>query len=275
MNKKHRILSMLLALAMLVSMFSVLSVSAAAPTSLDIARIADVADDVALAFEGAIQKGNQDIDGVYYNVTYPALNLTDCELASEDYILMCANALVALGEGKAATTAISFKDIEVGSQAVKNGKGTSLNKAQYMELAERVAKYGNAMGKLPSSFNRPTDGTSVYEGRITIYSIGHLFAEALAAYHTGKALPASVTFIPVHFGQVEVTPTEPAPTEPDDWYAAVMEAAVSVKTSMANNILPGSIAVGPITVTPAQYLYLVMNGWVCLNLTDYLVLLFI
>ena len=39
--------------------------------------------------------------------------------------------------------------LEAGDDAVKNGKGTSLNKAQYVELAERVSKYGTTTGKLP------------------------------------------------------------------------------------------------------------------------------
>ncbi len=263
MSKKHRILSVLLALSMLLSAFGILSASAAAPTSLDIAKIASISGDTANAFKSAIQKGSLDIDGVYYNVTFPALNYTEFEMGYEDYILMAANAIYALSEGEAATTQIAYKDITNDTDAVKNGKGTSLNKAQYVELAERVSKYGNTMGKLPSSFNRPTDGTNVYEGRMTIYSIGHLFAEVLTAYNTAKTLPATVTFLPVHYGNVEVTPAKPA--EPEDWYSAVIEAAVNVKASMASNTLPGSIAVGPITVTPAQFLYLACKVTVGLN----------
>ena len=257
MTKKHRILSVLLALALMLSMFSMLGVSAAAPTSADVSTIAGISGDVANAFEGAIKKGAQDIDGVYYDVTYPALNVSIGAMGFEDYILMAANALWSLSKGEPATTVIAYKDVTFANDSVKNGSGTSLNKAQYLELAERVAKYGNTMGRLPSSFNRPTDGTNVYEGRMTIYSIGHIFAEALAAYSTSKTLPASVTFMPVHMGDVDVTPTEPPkPAEPEDWFAAVMEAAENVKASMANNVLPGSIAVGPISVTPAQFLYL-------------------
>ena len=265
MKIKRRSISVLLALAMLVSMFSVLGVSAATPASLDIARIADVADDVALALEAEIQKGSKDVDGIYFNVTFPALNFGDCAMTYNEYLLMAANAIVAINDGKAATTQIPFKAVKEGDQAVVNGKGNSLNKAQYVELAERVAKYGNAMGSLPTSFNRPTDGTNVYEGRMTVYSITHLFAEVLASYHTAKTLPATMSFIPVHFGKVNVTPAPVEPTEPDDWFAAVIAAAVSVKASMANNILPGTIAVGPVNVTPAQFLYLACKVTVALN----------
>jgi transglutaminase-like putative cysteine protease len=72
-----------------------------------------------------------------------------------------------------------------------------------------------------------------------------------------------VTFLPVHFGNVEVTPAKPV--EPENWYTAVIEAAVKVKESMAGGVLPGSIAVGPVTVTPAQFLYLACKVAVGLN----------
>jgi len=185
MSKKHRILSVLLALALLLSTFGMLTASAVAPVSLDVAKIAAISGDVVVAFKGAIEKGSKDIDGVYFDVTFPALNFTEFDMGYEDYILMAANALYALSQGEANTTQISYREITFADNAVKNGKGTSLNKEQYLELAERVAKYGNTMGKLPSSFNRPTDGTNVYEGRVTLYSIGLIFAQALASYHTG------------------------------------------------------------------------------------------
>ena len=250
-----RVVSLVLAVAMIISMFSVLSVSAATPTSLDVSGIAAVSATAADALEAAIQKGKLDIDGIYFDVAYPAtLSLNGYEMSTEAYILMAANALYALAQGQAATTAISYKEVKaMDGKAVKNGTANSLNKAQYLELAERVAKYGNAMGSFPTSFNRPTDGTNVYEGRMTMYSIGHLFAEVLASYNTNKTLPETATFVPAHYGDVDVTA---APTEPDDWYAAVIAAAVQVKASMDNNILPGTIMIGPIAVTPAQYFHL-------------------
>ncbi len=256
--KKPRIVSLVLAVAMIISMFSMLTVSAAAPTSLDITGIAAVAETAAQAMESGIQKGQQDVDGVYYGVSYPAtLEFTDCDMSTEAYILMMANALTALSQGKDAATVIAYKDVQaISGNDAMNGTANSLNKAQYLELAERVAKYGNTMGSFPTSFNRPTDGNNVYEGRMTMYSIGHLFAEVLASYNTNKTLPATMTFIPVHYGDVEVTPTEPAPTEPDDWYAAVIDAAAQVKASMDNKILPGTIMIGPVAVTPAQYFHL-------------------
>jgi len=181
MSKKHRILSVLLALALLLSTFGMLTASAVAPVSLDVAKIAAISGDVVVAFKGAIEKGSKDIDGVYFDVTFPALNFTEFDMGYEDYILMAANALYALSQGEANTTQISYREITFADNAVKNGKGTSLNKEQYLELAERVAKYGNTMGKLPSSFNRLNHVTNVYEGRVTLYSIGLIFAQALAS----------------------------------------------------------------------------------------------
>ena len=255
MKIKHKLISILLAIAMLASMVSTLGVSAAPPTSLEIGTIADISDDVAAAFAAAIKAGSQDVDGVYFDVTFPALNLGTYELTYSDYLVMAANAIYELSEESPATTQIPHRSIQEGSQSVLNGTGTSLNKAQYVELAERVAKYGNTMGSLPTSFNRPKDGTTVYEGRMTVYSIAHLFAEVLASYHTTKVLPETMTFLPVHYGDVDVVAV---PTAPDDWYKAVMDAAIFVKEKMASNILPGSIPVGPLTVTPAQFLYLAM-----------------
>lgn len=251
--KKPRIVSLVLAVAMIISMFSMLTVSAAAPTSLDIAGIAQISDSAAKAIKSGIEAGKLDVDGVYFGVSYPAtITTAEGEMSTEAYILMAAKALNALAQGKAATTAIAYQDVKaIEGGAVKNGTGNSLNKAQYLELAERVAKYGNAMGSFPTSFNRPTDGTNVYEGRMTMYSIGHLFAEVLATYNASKSLPATASFLPVHYGDVDVVP---APTEPDDWFAAVIDAAAQVKISMDNNILPGTIMVGPMAVTPAQFM---------------------
>ena len=264
MNRKPRILALLLVISVLTTMFGMLNVSAAAPTSLDVAAIADISDEALTAFEAAIAKGQLDIDGVAYGVSYPAsLNCGSYSLTSEEYILMAASALYALKEGKPVTTQITYKAVTVKDGAEKNGTGTQLNQAQYLELAERVSKYGTTTGKLPVSFNRPTDGTNIYEGRMTVYSIGHLFAKVLASYATTGTLPATIEFKPVHMGDVEVTPGKPA--TPENWYTAVMEAATFVTNNMANNILPAAIPVGPLTVTPAQFQYLACKVVVGVN----------
>ncbi len=256
MTNKKRILSLLLIVSILASLMGLLTVSAATPASLDITAISAAAGNVVTTLESSITAAEQDIDGVYYGVSYPtSLTVGSYTVPTEDFILMAADALYALSQGKAATTQINYKDVAVDGKDVTNGAGTTLNKGQYLELAERVSKYGNTTSKLATSYNRPTDGTNVYEGRVTIYTIGHIFAKALAAYKTAGKLPAEVEFLPIHYGDVEVTPTE-KPAEPEDWYAAVIDAAVQVKASMDKNIIPGTIYVGNVAVTPAQFQYL-------------------
>ncbi len=257
MTRNKRILSLLLVVAMLASLVGMLSVSAATPDTLDITALANAAGNVVTTLESSITAAEQDVDGVYYGVNYPAnLTIGSYTVPTEDFILMAANALTALSEGKAATTQIAYKDVAIDGKDVKNGSGTSLNKAQYLELAERVSKYGNTTSKLATSYNRPTDGTNVYEGRVSIYTIGHIFAKALAQYKTAGSLPATVEFLPIHYGDVEVTPTE-KPAEPEDWFAAVIDASVAVKASMLNDgVIPGVIYIGNVAVTPEQYIYL-------------------
>ena len=266
MTRKNRILSLVLVVAMLASLLGMLSVSAATPEALDITALANAAGNVVTTLEGSITAAEQDVDGVYYGVNYPAsLSVGSYTVPTEDFILMAANALNALSEGKTAATQIAYKDVAIEGKDVKNGAGTSLNKAQYLELAERVSKYGNTTAKLATSYNRPTDGTNAYEGRVTIYTIGHIFAKALAAYKTAGQLPATVEFLPIHYGEVEVTPTE-KPAEPEDWFAAVIDASVLVKASMLNDgVIPGTIYIGNVAVTPAQYIYLASQVVYALN----------
>ena len=266
MTRKKRILSLLLVVALLASFVGMLSVSAATPETLDITALANAAGNVVTTLESSITAAEQDIDGVYYGVSYPTtLTVGSYTVPTEDFILMAANALQALSEGKAASTQIAYKDVAVDGKDVKNGAGTSLNKGQYLELAERVSKYGNTTSKLATSYNRPTDGTNVYDGRVTVYTIGYIFAKALAQYKTAGSLPATVEFLPVHYGDVEVTPTE-KPAEPEDWFAAVIDASVLVKASMLNDgVIPGTIYIGNVAVTPAQYLYLASQVVYALN----------
>ncbi|MBR6825227.1 MAG: hypothetical protein IKM59_01635, partial [Oscillospiraceae bacterium] len=258
MSRKYRLLAVLVLLSLAISLFAGLPVFAAVPDTLVLADVTGAAAQVASAIETGITAGNQDVNGIYYNVSYPAsVRVGEFEIDTEDYILMAARAISTISGGKIDEQAIPYTDISLVRTTSENGTGTSLNMLQYVELADRVARYGTTMKQLPGSFNRPTDGVNVYEGRITLYSIGHLFAEVLAAYNSTMVLPETVSFLPVHMGDVEVTPTEPAPSAPADWFAAVIDVSVDVKASMVEkNILPGTIYVGPVAVTPAQYVYL-------------------
>ena len=258
MFRKFRILALLTALGIFMGIFSVLPARAATSFSIDIGSLSASAEAIAATIESGIKAGHQDADGVYYSVNYPATVKVDVyDIGAEDFVLLAARAISGLGKGQTATASVESEDVSVIEYTCHNGIGTELNMAQYLELADRVDRYGSAMGKLPSNFNRPTDGVNVYDGRMTLYSIGHLFARILSAYRSAKSLPATASFLPVHFGEVEVVPTEPAPTVPEDWFAAVIDASVEVKANMVErNVLPGTIYVGPVAVTPAQYVYL-------------------
>lgn len=266
MSRKYRLLALLVVMSLLLSLLVGLPAYAAVPEQLDISALTGSAEQAAAAMEAGITSGHQDTDGIYYDVNYPAtIAVGAYEISYEDYILMAARAIGCLANGKKDQT-VSYENISTVRTDAMNGTGTQLNRAQYVELADRVSRYGTSQHELPGSFNRPTDGTNAYQGRVTLYSIGHIFAKALADYQKAGSLPAVVTFLPVHMGDVEVTPTEPAPSAPEDWYGAVIDASVEVKASMVDkNVLPGTIYVGPLAVTPAQYLYLASSVVVALN----------
>lgn len=267
MSRKLRSLALLVVISILLGLFSILTASAAKPDVVDIRTISDSAGSIAQLIEQCISSGSMDVDGVYYNVNYPAtLPLGNYEIGSEDYILLAAQAITAIVGGKNAEYTISYTEIDVVEYDCFGGKDTVLNKGQYVELADRVTRYGLTQKALPTSFNRPTDGTTIYDGRLSLYSIGHIFSKVLSSYAVDGKLPQEISFLPTHCGQVDVIPTEPAPTAPEDWFAAVIAASVDVKASILNkNVIPGSIAVGPLYVTPAQYLYLASSVVVALN----------
>ena len=132
---KPRIVSLVLAVCMIISMFSMLTVSAAAPTSLDIAGVAKISDSAAKAIKSGIEQGKLDVDGVYFDVAYPTtLVFTEGSMSTEAYILMAANALYALAQGKAATTAIAHKEVKaIEGNPVVNGTGNSCQSRQNLQ----------------------------------------------------------------------------------------------------------------------------------------------
>ena len=164
MSRNNRILSVLMVACMLFCILGGFTTFASSPTTIDLATIAEVADEALNAFDLAISKGKQDINGIYYGVSYPAtLTLNSYTMSSEEYIVMASSAICSIS--KSQVTAIPHKSITMDYEAVKNGAGNSLNMEQYVELAERVSKFATTTGKVPASFNRPTDGANIYEGR--------------------------------------------------------------------------------------------------------------
>ncbi|MBR6826376.1 MAG: family 10 glycosylhydrolase [Oscillospiraceae bacterium] len=268
-----RQLSFLLAVALIMSMFVIYPV-AATPVSLKSSQLISAAPGIAEKLEKYIQMGDKTPEGTYSMFPYPAnVTIDGSDVDGASYILMAARAVVTLAEGKAISTPIVYTAITLEKDIVSCSSSNTLTKGQYLDLAERIIIYAEATGgRLPSSFNSPTDGNSNYNGRISIYSAAHALTEILEAYGIKNALPETVTFLPTDYlGDVdepEPEPTEPEPTEPEkpvDWYAATIAAAVKVKTSMDGKVLPSNIAVGNVTVTPGQYLYLACHVTVGLN----------
>jgi len=170
MSKKFRSLALLLVFSLVFSLIAVVPASASVPETFDVAAVVAAAESASTKIESGILAGQQDVDGVYYDVRYPAtVTVGAYEIGSESFVYLAAQAIVALAGGKADTHQVSCIDISLAHTASTNGVATQLNRGQYVELAERVTKYASTMHQLPGSFNRPTDGTHVYDGRITLF----------------------------------------------------------------------------------------------------------
>lgn len=219
MNMKPigRLLSALLVVSLLFTAFCpVPLVNAADITESTISDLAGSASAYATQLKTAITAGKKDSNGVYSGFTFPGkLTSGSTSIETECFTLMAAHALCALADGKAASTVVTGKSITYKTENITGGKGTTLTKGQYLDLAERVNTFAGTMSYLPHSFNRPTDGTNTYDGRVSVYSLALIFAEALAAYSTGNALPDSVTFVPTHVtaDSTIVDPTTASTTE--------------------------------------------------------------
>lgn len=233
---KKRILSLLLIVCILASLSAAaLQVSAAEITSsLTIDALATGSASSLSSIEKAISSGSKDGNGVYYAFAFPSsLTFSAGSLGIEEFALMAGTALCELNAGKAGTTSIGYQALTFSSDEISCGSGTTLTKGQYLDLASRVQKYGSTLSSLPSSFNRPSDGTNTYDGRISIYSIVHIFAEALAAYSTGKALPASVTFLPSHATDITYEDVTTASTTKATTAATTTKATTKATTTKA------------------------------------------
>lgn len=219
---KHfgRSMSVLLVLCLLLSaVVPVGSVGAADITQITITDLAKASSTFATQLKTALTAGKKDANGVYSDFTFPGkLTYSSQSIETEVFTLMAASALTLLADGKDGSVTINSKSVTFRTTAVTGGKGTTLTKGQYLDLAERVVSFAGTLGYLPHSFNRPSDGSNTYDGRITVYALPLIFAEALAAYSSNGSLPTSVTFVPTHVtsGSSIVDPTEAteATTEP-------------------------------------------------------------
>ncbi|MBP3412374.1 MAG: transglutaminase family protein [Oscillospiraceae bacterium] len=251
---KGRILCFLLAVSLLVGTFA-LPTLAATPSSLTVKQLAASAATVAATLEKAIQSGTKDSNGLYHSFHVPEnIAVESYSLTMAAYTLMAARAVQALGAGKAATTAVSYSAASFESDTVSGSQTATINKGQYLDLAARVVIYAETFGgKLPTSFNAPTDGYEAYKGRICIYSVMHILTEVLQSYASKSALPASVSFLPTHYNGI-VTDKNTI----SGWYQDVIKAAKSVVTYVDDKeAMPTTITVGTNSCTDAQFMYLV------------------
>lgn len=209
MTKIKRIVSVILVLSLVLALSATALVTAAEINSAQsISALASGSSAALSDIEKAISSGAKDANGVYYAFEFPTkLKLGSNTIGAEEYTLMAASALYALSEGETADTLIGYQDISFRTDNAVCGSGTTVTKGQYLDLAMRAHDYGGTLSALASSYNRPSDGTNTYNGRISVYSMAHIFAEALASYAVNGKLPEVVSFYPTH--PTEVTFVEP------------------------------------------------------------------
>ena len=246
MTKIKRIVSVILVLAMVLALSATALVSAAEITSAQsISVLADGSSAALSDIEKAISSGTKDANGIYYGFKFPAkIKLGSDTIGAEEYTLMAASALYALSEGETADTLIGYQDISFRTDNAVCGSGTTVNKGQYLDLAMRAHDYGGTLSKLASSYNRPSDGTNTYNGRVSVYSMAHIFAEALASYAANGKLPEVVSFYPSH-------PTNVTIEEPTASTAAPTTAKPSATTAKPTTATTATTA-KPTTATTAK-----------------------
>ena len=210
MTKIKRIVSVVLVICMALTMpATVLQATAAEITSAQSISALAAGSSAALSeIEKAITSGTKDANGVYYAFEFPSkIKLGSNTIGAEEYTLMAASALYALSEGETGDTLIGYQEVSFRTDKAVCGSGTTVTKGQYLDLAMRAHDYGGTLSSLASSYNRPSDGTNTYNGRISVYSMAQIFAKALAGYAANGTLPESVTFTPTH--PTNVTIVEP------------------------------------------------------------------
>ena len=126
---------------------------------------------------------------------------------------------------------------------------SSLNKAQYLELANRVAQYIVNNGQAPNY-------ASSAIGRISHDELIDSFSRILAYYNTNKALPNSVTFSTAGSGAAGGSESSNTVSLNE-----ILAAAKNVKAFYeANGRIPEVVTVGNKQVSAPQFLYLISKA---------------
>lgn len=227
------------------------SASAAEPTGgMTISQLAAASDGVGTSIAEIIQTGERDDNGIYYNITAPSyITVGAYEMGIEDYVIMAGRAIYQLALGSDASTNVPYVNRTLSTKTcTEAGAETSLTKAQYLELAERISELGSTSATMPTSFNRPTDGSNYYNGRICIFSIAQVFANVLMVYASSGSLLSVVEFLPTNYT------TSATYTPMRDWYNEVLNAAVTVADYVEKNKkLPTSVTILGNTVNMSQF----------------------
>ncbi len=242
----------ILTLCMLLPIMAVSPV-AAVPSQMTIADIASASAKVAQQLQTEISEAPTN-GGVRYDIEMPAsISVGSYSMGVEDYTLLAAQAICALNEGNSPSVKIAGYDVSLTGEYALGANINTVDKAMILDLATRTMKYGVTLSELPTSFIRPR-GDTTFEGRICIYSVAYIFAQALSTYASDGMLPVSVTFMPTSFTIVPEEPTEP---EQDDWYTRTAKAAYELEQYVIYHAdLPATVSVGDQKVTMAEFLYL-------------------
>lgn len=286
MKRTKQFLAMLLVLCTFVTMAAGIQVTAAAPSRMSVADLAAASGKVATQVQEAIAAAPTS-GGVRYDIAMPAsITVGSYTMGVEDYTLMAAQAICAVNEGNTSAIGIAYYDVTLTEDYAQGVNIDAVDKGMILDLATRTMKYGVTLKQLPTSFIRP-EGSSIYEGRICIWSVAYIFAQALSAYASNGSLPVSVTFSPTSYtssttgstpttppassdsaGETESTvPTQATTAAPTaDWYAPVAKAAYELEQYVIKNKdLPSSVTVNGKTFNMAEFAYLCSAAIVGIN----------
>ncbi len=276
---KRKIISIVLAVCMLLPILAI-NPSAATPYAMTVADIAAASSDVATQIHTAISAAPAN-GGVRYDISMPAsIKVGNYSMGVEDYTLLAAQAICAINDGNNSSVKIGYNEVSLTGDVAQGVNISTVDKAMIIDLATRAMKFGITLSKLPTSFIRPV-GNTTYEGRICIYSVAYIFAQALSAYASNAALPASVPFTPTSYtvadpsAPTESTTSGGSSTEPTqattaaptaDWYAPVAKAAYELEQYvLKNKDLPSSVTVNGQTFNMPEFCYLCCDAIVGIN----------
>ncbi len=277
MKYTHRILAIFTVLCMLLPLAAVSPASAATPSAMSVADIAAASADVATQIQTAISSAPVS-GGVRYDIAMPeSITVGKYSMGVEDYTLMAAQAICAIHDGNTSAIRISYNEVSLTQEQAQGVNISSVDEAMVIDLATRTMKFGVTLSKLPTSFIRPV-GDTTYEGRICIYSVAYIFAQALSAYASNEALPVSIPFPPTSYTlaePAETTTSDGTVTEPTevttaaptaDWYAPVAKAAYELEQYvLKNKDLPTSVTVNGQTFNMPEFCYLCCDAIVGIN----------